>query len=231
FCARRMMNIDGIGEETAELLFDTGLVERIADLYDLRKEQLEALERIGEKTAARIIEGIKESTKVPFERVVYALSIPNVGETTAKRLAKAVKSMDRMMQMSVEELTAVPDIGPVIAQCIYDFLRHPVNDDNIRRLTIAGVQMSLASDKLKNVTDRLAGKIIVISGTFSHHSRDEYKDIIESEGGKNTGSISKKTSFVLAGENMGPAKLEKCRSLGIPIVTEDEFLAMLATEK
>lgn len=228
FCARRMMNIDGIGEETAELLFDAGLVERIADLYDLTQDQLEALDRIGEKTAARIIQGIKESKKIPFERVVYALSIPNVGETTAKRLAKSVKSMEHMMTMTVEELTAVPDVGPIIAQGIYDFLRNPVNDDNIRRLAKAGVQMALSNDKLAPAGDILAGKTIVISGTFSHHSREEYKDIIEREGGKNASSISKKTSFVLAGENMGPAKYEKCQTLGIPLVTESEFLAMLA---
>ncbi|MCH5237634.1 MAG: NAD-dependent DNA ligase LigA [Muribaculaceae bacterium] len=227
FCARRMMNIDGIGEETAELLFDCGLVERIADLYDLKQAQLEALDRIGEKTASRIIEGIEDSKKVPFERVVYALSIPNIGETTAKRLALAVKSMEKLLSMTEEELTAVPDIGPVIAKCIYDFLRDPINIDNIARLTAAGVQMRLSEDKMLPQGDALSGKTIVISGTFSHHSRDEYKDMIEREGGKNAGSISKNTSFVLAGENMGPAKKEKCKKLGIPIISEDEFLKML----
>lgn len=231
FCARRMMNIDGIGEETAELLFDCGLVERIADLYDLTQEQLEKLDRIGEKTARRIIEGIEASKQVPFERVVYALSIPNVGETTAKRLASSVKTMEHMLSMSVEELTAVPDVGPVIAKCIYDYLRDPVCIDNIRRLTEAGLQMSLSADKLAPKGNTLEGKTIVISGTFTHHSRDEYKDIIEREGGKNSGSISKKTSFVLAGENMGPAKREKCEKLGIPLISEDEFLAMINPEE
>lgn len=227
FCARRMMDIDGIGEETAELLFDCGLVERIADLYDLTQEKLEALDRIGEKTAKKIMEGIEESKKIPFERVVYALSIPNVGETTAKRLALAVKTMENMQQMSVEELTALQDIGPVLAQCIYDFLRDPVNIENIDRLRKAGVMMSVSEDKLLPAGDALEGKTIVISGTFTHHSRDEYKEIIEREGGKNAGSISKKTSFVLAGENMGPAKREKCIQLGIPMVSEDEFLKMI----
>ena len=231
FCARRMMNIDGIGEETAELLFDCGLVERIADLYDLTQDKLEKLDRIGEKTARRIIEGIEASKQVPFERVVYALSIPNVGETTAKRLAASVKTMEHMLSMSVEELTAVPDVGPVIAKCIYDYLRDPVCADNIRRLTEAGVQMSLSADKLAPKGNALEGKTIVISGTFTHHSRDEYKNIIEREGGKNSGSISKKTSFVLAGENMGPAKREKCEKLGIPLVSEDEFLAMINPEE
>lgn len=230
FCARRMMNIDGIGEETAELLFDCGLVERIADIYDLTQEKLEALERIGEKTAKRIMDGIEDSKKVPFERVVYALSIPNVGETTAKRLALAVKSMETLLAMTEEELNAVQDIGPVIAKAIYVFLRDPVNIDNIERLRKAGVQMQLSEDKMKPKGDILEGKTIVISGTFSHYSRDEYKDIIEQEGGHNAGSISKKTSFVLAGENMGPAKKEKCEKLGIPIVSEDEFLKMIGKE-
>lgn len=227
FCARRMMNIDGIGEETAELLFDCGLVERIADIYDLTQEKLEALERIGTKTAAKIMQGIEDSKKVPFERVIYALSIPNVGETTSKRLAIGVKSMENLQNMTEEEITAVQDIGPIIAKCIYDFLRDPVNIDNITRLKAAGVQMQLSEDKLAPKGNKLEGKTIVISGVFSHHSRDEYKEIIEREGGKNAGSISKSTSFVLAGENMGPAKKEKCEKLGIPIISETQFLEML----
>lgn len=227
FCARRMMDIDGIGEETAELLYAKGLVSTSADLYDLNKEQLSILERFGEKSAERILAGLEESKKVPFERVIYALSIPNVGETTSKRVAKAVKSMDRMQEMSVEQLQAIPDVGPTIAQGIYDFLRDPISAENILRLKAAGLQMQLSEDKMELAGNALEGKSIVISGTFSHHSRDEYKEMIESYGGKNVGSISKKTSFVLAGENMGPAKLEKCQKLGIPIVSEDEFLEML----
>ena len=227
FAARRMMNIDGIGEETAELLFACGLVENIADLYTLTVEKLSKLERIGEKSASNIVAGIEASKLVPFERVVYALSIPNVGETTSKRVAKAVRSMDRMQAMTVEELTAIPDVGPVVAKGIFDYLHDPVNESIIERLKEAGVQMALSEDKLAAGGDKLAGKTIVISGTFTHHSREEYKDIIEREGGKNAGSISKKTSFVLAGENMGPAKLEKCRTLGIPIVSESEFLEMI----
>ncbi|MDE6330033.1 MAG: NAD-dependent DNA ligase LigA [Muribaculaceae bacterium] len=230
FCARRMMNIDGIGEETAELLYASGLVKTIADLYDLTADQLARLDRIGEKSAANIIAGIEASKEVPFERVVYALSIPNVGETTAKRLARAVKSMARMREMTVEELTAVPDVGPVIARAIHEFLRDPVNVSNIDRLAAAGVKMELASDQLMPAGDALAGKTIVISGTFSRHSRDEYKNMIESNGGKNSGSISKKTTFVLAGENMGPAKYEKCQSLGIPLIDESEFLKMIGKE-
>lgn len=230
FCARRMMNIDGIGEETAEQLFDSGLVERIADLYDLTQEKLEKLDRMGEKSASKIIDGIEASKKVGFERVIYALSIPNVGETTAKRLATAVKTMDHLQSMTEDELTAVPDVGPIIAKGIYDFLRDPVNEENISRLKAAGVTMSLSADKLAPKGNALEGKTVVISGTFAHHSRDEYKDIIEREGGKNSGSISKKTSFVLAGENMGPAKREKCEKLEIPMISEDEFLEMLKSD-
>ena len=227
FCARRMMNIDGIGEETAELLYAAGLVQRIGQLYSLTEEKLAGLDRIGPKTAKRIIKGIEDSKQVPFERVLYALSIPNVGETTAKRLAIGVKSMDHLLEMSVEELSALQDIGPIIAKNIYDFLREPVNAGNIDDLRAAGVQMQVSEDKLAPAGDALAGKTIVISGTFSHHSRDEYKDIIAAQGGKNAGSISKKTSFVLAGENMGPAKRDKCTQLGIPMISEDEFLRMI----
>ena len=230
FCARRMMNIDGIGEETAELLYTCGLVENIGQIYDLTSEKLSQLERIGEKTAQRIMRGIEESKSVPFERVIYALSIPNVGETTAKRLARAVTSMENMQSMELEQLSAIPDIGPVIARNIYDFLREPVNAANIRRLTEAGVQMKVDEEKLRPSGSSLDGKTIVISGTFARHSRDEYKDIIMREGGKNAGSISKKTSFVLAGENMGPAKLEKCRQLGIPLVSEDEFISIIESK-
>ncbi|MDO4335185.1 MAG: NAD-dependent DNA ligase LigA [Bacteroidales bacterium] len=230
FCARRMMNIDGIGEETAELLYDRNLVKTPADLYDLTKEQLSILERFGDKSAERILKGLDDSRSVPFERVIYALSISNVGETTAKRLAKSVVSMDRMRSMSVEQLQSIPDVGPVVAQCIYDFLRDPVNVDTIDRLASAGIQMQVSEDSIQPAGNALEGKSIVISGTFARHSRDEYKEIIERNGGKNVGSISKKTSFVLAGENMGPAKLEKCQALGIPIIDESEFLKIISQE-
>lgn len=228
FCARRMMNIDGIGEETAELLYATGLVEKIGQIYDLTEEKLAGLDRVGEKTAKRIMTGIEDSKNVPFERVLYALSIPNVGETTAKRLAGYVQTLDNLLSMSQEQLSTLPDIGPIIAANIYDFFRDPVNMENVEKLREAGVTLTLSEDKMAPKGSILEGKTIVISGTFSHHSRDEYKEIIDRQGGKNSGSISKKTSFVLAGDNMGPAKLEKCRSLGIPIMSEDEFLEMLA---
>lgn len=227
FCARRMMNIDGIGEETAELLYASGLVTRIGQLYDLTEKQLSDLERIGPKTAARIIKGIEDSKQVPFERVIYALSIPNVGETTSKRLAIGVKSMDAMLGMDEIQLSAIPDVGPVIAKGIFEFLRVPENILNIGDLKRAGVRLEVDASKLMPAGDLLEGKTIVISGTFSNHSREEYKEIIASQGGKNAGSISKKTSFVLTGENMGPAKKEKCESLGIPMISEKEFLEMI----
>ncbi len=227
FAARRMMNIDGIGEETAEQLYASGLVRTIGDLYKLREEDLLRLDRMGEKTARRIMQGIEDSKQVPFERVVYALSIPNVGETTAKRIARCAQSMERLLAMSVDELTAIPDVGPVIAECIYTFLRQDSNKTDIETLRKAGVKMQLTEEQMLQQAEALAGKTIVISGTFEHHSRDEYKEMIERNGGKNAGSISKKTSFVLAGENMGPSKREKCEALGIPLISEKDFLKML----
>lgn len=231
FAARKMMNIDGIGEETAELFFSCGLVKNIADIYSLTADKLACLDRIGDKSAARIMKGIEESKNVTFERVVYALSIPNVGETTARRLANSVKSMDALMAMSEDELTAIPDIGPIIAHCIYNFMREPVNVDIIRKLREAGLQMELSEEKMLPAGNSLQGEVIVISGIFTHHSREEYKEIIEREGGKNSGSISRKTSFVLAGDNMGPSKREKCQTLGIPMITEEEFLKRISNSQ
>jgi DNA ligase (NAD+) len=227
FVGRRMMNIDGIGEETAEVLFATGLVKNIADLYDLKVEDLVTLERFGQRSAERIIEGLRESRNVPFERVVFALSIPYVGETTAKKVARAAGSIDRLMEMAQVELEGIEDVGPRIAESIAEYFAAPVNRENIERLRAAGLQMCIVEHKTNATSDVLSGKSIVISGVFSKHSRDEYKAIIEQNGGKNVGSISKKTDFVLAGENMGPAKLEKAQKLGVAIINEDEFLAML----
>lgn len=231
FCARRMMDIDGIGAETAELLFDSGMVRTIADLYTLSEEELSSLDRIGAKTASRILNGIEASKSIPFERVIYALSIPNVGETTSKRLASYVGNMQRMQSMTIEELAECQDIGPIVAKGIYEFLREDINVENIKTLTAYGVQMCVSEDKLKATGTALEGKQIVISGTFTHHSRDEYKDLIEREGGRNVASISKKTSFVLAGDNMGPAKKEKCQKHNIPMVSEDDFLSMLKSKE
>ncbi len=227
FVGRRMMNIDGVGEETSEILFRTGLVKDIADLYSLTRADLVALDRFGERSADRILQGVEDSKSVPFERVVYALSIPFVGETVSRKLARAVGDIDHLMCMPQEELTTIDDIGPRIAESIREYFASPVNRNIVERLRAAGVQMAVADDARSTTTDRLSGKTIVISGTFSHHSRDEYKELIERNGGKNAGSLSKKTDYVLAGENMGPSKYEKATSLGIPIIDEDTFLKMI----
>lgn len=227
YVGRRMMNIDGIGEEIAKTLFATGLVRNIADLYDLRLEDIEGLEGFGRKSAERLISGIEASKQVPFERVLYALSIPMVGETTAKKIARKAGSIDRLMEMSEIELTAIDDVGEIIARNIIEYLQAAPNREIIDRLRKAGVQLAISEDNETTHTDLLGGKTFVISGVFSKHSREEYKHLIEVNGGKNTGSISKKTDYVLAGENMGPAKLEKATSLGIPVISEDDFLKMI----
>lgn len=228
FVGRRMMNIDGIGEETASLLYEKGLIKNIADLYCLSHEQLRVLDRFADRSAERIIKGVEDSKKVPFERVLFALSIPYVGETGAKKLARAVRDIDALMAMTADQLVEIEDVGPRIAESIVEYFAEPVNREIVERLRSAGVQMSMPEDVDEGRTNRLEGKSIVISGTFTHHSRDEYKALIEKHGGKNVGSISKKTDYVLAGENMGPAKLEKATSLGIEIIDEDAFLQMIS---
>ena len=230
FVARHAMNIDGIGEEVAVQLHESGLVNNIADLYDLTIEKLVSLDRFQLKSAQRIMRGIEQSRQVPFERVIFALSIQFVGETTAKVLARNVHNIDRLMEMSAEELAAIPEIGPKIAQSIVEYFAVESNRDIVERLRWAGLQMALSEEELANRTTKLEGKKIVISGVFQHHSREEYKAMIEQNGGKNVGSISKATSFVLAGDNMGPAKLEKAKKLGIDIINEDQFLSMLDSE-
>lgn len=227
FVGRHMMDIEGVGEENSSLLYEAGLVRNIADFYTLEAPQLELLERIGPRSAQRIIEGVEASKMVPFDRVLYALSIPFVGETVSRKIARAVRSIDRLMEMSVEEITAIDDVGPRIAESIKEYFVHEGNREIIERLRAAGVQMSLPEEDLSDHTDMLGGKTFVISGVFSKHSREEYKEMIEKNGGKNVGSISKKTDYVLAGDNMGPAKLEKATKLGIPIIDEDTFLGML----
>lgn len=227
FVGRRMMNIDGIGEETVEQLYDAGLVTNIADLYDLTENALMTVGRIGELTSRRIMRGIEASKNVPFERVVYALSIPNVGETVAKKIAFAVGSMDHLMHSSVEDLTTIDEIGQVIAESVVAYFGDACNVEIVQRLRDAGLQMEVSADVEIGKTDKLSGKTIVISGVFEHYSRDEYKSLIERNGGKNAGSISRKTDFVLAGANMGPAKLEKAKALGVPILNEADFLKMI----
>ena len=227
FVGRRMMNIDGIGEELAEQLFTTGLVKNIADIYDLTIERLLTLDRFGLKSAQRIMNGIHDSLKVPFERVIFALSIPYVGETVAKKLAFACHDIDTLMSMNELQLASIDEIGSKIAESVTGFFSNENNRAIIERLRNAGLQMSLSADRVTRTSDKLAGKSIVISGVFAKHSRDEYKKLIEQNGGKNVGSISSKTDFILAGENMGPTKLEKANKLAIPIINEDQFLNMI----
>lgn len=227
FVARHAMNIDGIGEEVAVQLHESGLVHNIADIYSLTGNDLMRLEHFQRKASDRILSGIRKSLEVPFERVLFAIGIPYVGETTAKVLARNVHTIDRLMAMNAEELASIPEIGPKIAESIVGYFAAEGNHEIIERLREAGVQLCLSEAELANRTDKLAGKKIVISGVFAKHSREEYKAMIEQNGGKNVSSISSATSYVFAGENMGPAKLEKARKLGIPIIGEDEFLAML----
>lgn len=227
FVARHAMNIDGIGEEVAVQLHESGLVHNIADIYSLTGNDLMRLEHFQRKASDRILSGIRKSLEVPFERVLFAIGIPYVGETTAKVLARNVHTIDRLMAINAEELASIPEIGPKIAESIVGYFAAEGNREIIERLREAGVQLCLSEAELANRTDKLAGKKIVISGVFAKHSREEYKAMIEQNGGKNVSSISSATSYVFAGENMGPAKLEKARKLGIPIIGEDEFLAML----
>ena len=227
FVGRHAMDIDGIGEEVAVILNKSGLVNDVADLYDLTQEKLVALDRFQEKSAQRILRGIENSRRVPYSRVIFALSIPFVGETTGKVLARHTRDIDTLMSLPAEQLAAIPEIGPKIAQSIVDFFAEERNRAIVERLRAAGLQMALTEQETAGQTDKLAGKKVVISGVFAKHSREEYKAMIEQNGGKNVSSISSATSFILAGENMGPAKLEKARKLGIDIINEDQFLEMI----
>ena len=227
FISRKAMAIDGLGPETVDLFYQIGLVHNVADLYTLKALDIRGLDRMGEKSAIKIIHGIADSKQVPFERVLFALGIRFVGETAAKKLAKAFGNIEALEVATKEQLMAVDEIGEKIAQSVLTYFALPANRELISRLKEAGLQMERQEDEEGEQSDKLAGLSIVISGVFSHHSREEYKDMIEKHGGKNVGSISSKTSFILAGENMGPAKLEKAQKLGIKIINEDDFLQML----
>lgn len=227
FVSRKAMNIDGLGSETIDQFYQEGLIHTIADLYSLKAPDIARLERMGKKSALNIMEGIRASKDVPFERVLFALGIRFVGETTAKTLAKAFRSIDRLASASLDDLMQVDEIGARIAESIIRYFADEKNREQIERLREAGVQLEMEELNLSEYTDKLAGKSIVISGVFTHHSRDEYKEIIEKNGGKNVGSISKKTSFILAGDNMGPSKLEKANKLGVPIMNEEDFLKLI----
>lgn len=226
FISRRAMNIDSIGPETVDDFYRQGLVHNVADLYTIDVQQING-DGSRQKSAMKIISGIEESKNVPFERVVFALGIRFVGETSGKLLARHFKNIDALMNATLEELLEIDGIGEVMAKSIIIYFHNEENMQIVERLRSYGLQMALSQEQMENASDLLLGKSIVISGVFQHHSRDEYKMMIEQNGGKNVGSISGKTSFILAGDNMGPSKLQKAEKLGIRIVSEDEFLEMI----
>ena len=226
FISRKAMNIDSLGPETVDEYYRRRLIRNVADLYDITVQDING-DGSRERSARKIVEGIKASVEVPFERVVFALGIRLVGETSAKILARHFKNIDALMNATLDQLTQIDGIGEVMAKSVITYFHTPENQKIVERLRGYGLQMSLSEEQLASATDILAGKTIVISGVFQKHSRDEYKAMIEQNGGKNTGSISAKTSMVLAGENMGPAKLQKAEKLGIRIINEDEFLEMI----
>ena len=226
FVSRKAMNIDGLGEETIDLFYQNGLLRNIADIYDLKLEDIAAQERLGEKSAQNMLAGIEASKQVPWARVLFALGIRMVGETTAKKIARVYNSIDNLQWATAEQLCAIEDVGPQIAENIVAYFNDIRNLEILDRLRQAGLQFEGEAAE-GPLSDKLAGMSIVISGTFAQHSRDEYKAMIEANGGKNVGSVSKKTSFILAGENMGPEKRKKAEDLGIPLKTEEEFLEMM----
>ena len=228
FISRKAMNIDGLGPETVDMFYRLGLIKNTADLYQLTVDDIKNLDRMGEKSAENIIKGIEASKEVPFERVLFALGIRFVGETVAKKIAKSFNDIDELENANLEKLINIDEIGEKIAQSILTYFANPLNRELIERLKSTGLQLYRREEDLSGYTDKLAGQSIVISGVFTHHSRDEYKELIEKNGGKNVGSISAKTSFILAGENMVPAKLEKAHKLGIKLMSEDEFLTLIS---
>ncbi|NND78823.1 MAG: NAD-dependent DNA ligase LigA, partial [Maribacter sp.] len=227
FISRKAMDIEGLGGETVELLFKEGLIRNYADLYILTKEQIVPLERMAEKSAENLVKGVAESVNIPFERVLFALGIRFVGETVAKKLAKAYKNIDALMTASIDDLKAVDEIGERIAQSVIEFFQNERNLDSIARLKSYGLQFELSKDKLLNQTELLKGKTFVVSGVFETISRSELKKLIEDNGAKVGSSISSKTSFLVAGDKMGPSKRSKAESLAVPIISERDFLDML----
>ena len=230
FVSRKAMNIDGLGSETIDLLYSQGLLHNIADIYALQQDDIARQERLGEKSAQNMLAGIEASKQVPWARVLFALGIRMVGETTAKKIARRFPSIDQLQWATVEQLTAIDDVGEQIAKNIIAYFNDLSNLEIINRLREAGVQMESQEEEQAPQSDLLQGKSIVVSGVFASHSREEYKAMIEAHGGKNVGSVSKKTSFILAGENMGPEKRKKAEALGVSILTEEEFLLMLNNE-
>ncbi len=227
FISRKAMNIDSLGPETVDDYYKRGLIHDISDLYTLTVAQICGYNKNRVKSAQKVVDAVNATKRVPFERVVFAIGIRFVGETTAKLIARHFKTMEALRMATVEELMEVDGVGAVIADSVVKYFHDSKNAEIVDKLAAYGLQMQLSDDLLSGHTDKLAGKSIVISGVFTKHSRDEYKAMIEQNGGKNVGSISKKTSFVLAGDNMGPSKLEKAQGLGVPLMSEEEFLSML----
>ena len=227
FVSRKAMNIDSLGGETIVQLYNAKILNNIADIYTISKEQLLPLERMAEKSATNLIAGIEASKKVPFERVLYAIGIRHVGETTAKKIAKKVKTLSNLIQLNKEELLAIDEVGETIADSILSFFVDYKNQQLLQRLNNAGLQFELSDEQKEAGSNKFIGFTFVISGVFNKYSRDQLKELIELNGGKNSGSISSKTSYVLAGENMGPEKLKKAQSLGVKIISENDFLALL----
>ncbi|MEI8114931.1 MAG: NAD-dependent DNA ligase LigA [Bacteroidia bacterium] len=227
FISRKAMNIDGLGSETIDLLYNEGLIRNIADIYDLQKDQISRLERLGDKSAERILKSLDESRSIPFEKVLFALGIRFVGETVAKILAHRLMNIENIEKSSLEELTAVDEIGGRIAESVRSYFSNPENIKLIERLKEKGLQMELDETSIANRSEKLGGLLIIISGTFEKNSRDDLKKMIEQNGGKNVSSISGNTSYLLAGNNIGPSKLEKAKKLNIPIISEDDFLKMI----
>lgn len=228
FISRKVMDIDGLGEETVEQLFDAGLIDNVSDIYRLKKEDLLPLERMAEKSVNNLIAGVENSKQIPFERVLFAIGIRYVGETVAKKLAKHFKSMDTIMQASFEELVAVDEIGDKIAESITGFIEVEKNRELIKELKSHGLQMEILEQEDTSVSDILAGKSFVVSGVFTQYSRNELKQAIEDHGGKNVGSISSKTDYLIAGDKMGPAKKEKAEKLGVEMISEEEFITLIS---
>lgn len=227
FVARKAMNIDSLGAETIAQLYEAGLLKNIADIYDLKKSDLLPLDRMAEKSAQNLIDGIEQSKQVPFERVLFAIGIRHVGETSAKKIARKVHSLSKLKELSKEELLQIDEVGEIIAESLLKYFASKKNLSMLDRLEKAGLQFKVNEEIIAKAGDKLKGLTFVISGVFAKHSRDELKEMIEMNGGKNSGSISGKTSFLLAGDNMGPEKLKKAQNLGVKIINEDDFLKML----
>ena len=230
FISRKAMDIDGLGEETIELLFEAGLVSDISDIYRLRKEDLLPLERMAEKSVNNLIEGVEKSKLIPFQRLLFAIGIRYVGETVAKKLAKHYKSMEAIMKANFEDLVGVDEIGDKIAESIIQFFGIEKNRELVYNLKELGLQMEMEEEEDTSISNILEGKTFLVSGVFTQYSRNDLKKAIEDHGGKNVGSISSKTDYLIAGEKMGPAKKEKAEKLGVDMITEEEFIRLINNE-